>query len=295
MISIIIPAYNEEGYIGACLGHVLASHDPTYGTYFDGTVDVIVVANGCQDATVEEAQSLAPLFKRKGWSFQVIDQPTGSKPRAMNAGSHAAQNGSIVFIDADVHVSPGLIGGIAEALDRPEPAYAGGRPSIRPARTMVSERYARFWAKLPFMCQGVPGCGVFGVNAAGRARWTRIPDVISDDFFVRSHFATSEMHEVPHGYSWPITEGFDNLVRVRRRQDRGLSELSDLIPELTAKSDKTSPDLAQLIGLMAQDPVGFAIYSSVALAVRTPAFPSQSRWDRGRGTEYWEQLQVPGQ
>lgn len=132
------------------------------------------------------------------------------------------------------------------------------------------------------MASGVPGCGVFGVNAAGRARWQDWPQLIADDAFVRFHFEPHEMHGTEENYSWPITEGFANLVRVRRRQDEGSAEIRRLYPELAARAEPTAPSLGQKISLALRDPIGFAVYSAVAIAVRLPVFKTQSRWYRGR-------------
>lgn len=277
MISVIIPANNEEGYIGTCLDLILQSEAPV-----KGPVQVVVVANGCSDGTVAEASTLIPAFEKKGWRLDVLDLEEGGKVRALNASETAVVHSLRVYIDADIHVTPPLIAQLATALDRPEPAYAGGRPRIRKARSFVSERYARFWEKLPFMATGVPGCGVFGVNAAGRARWGDFPQVIADDTFVRYHFAPDEMHGVPAPYSWPITEGFANLVRVRRRQDEGLAEIRSRWPDLAARMERTAPDSAEKLKLFLRDPVGFVIYSAVAVTVRTPFFRTTSGWHRGR-------------
>jgi glycosyltransferase involved in cell wall biosynthesis len=277
MISVIIPANNEEGYIGTCLELLLRSDAPE-----GGPLQVVVVANGCTDDTVGEASALAPAFEAKGWRLDVLDLEEGGKVNALNASETAVIHPLRVYIDADIHVTPPLIAQLASALDRPEPAYAGGRPQIRKARSFVSERYARFWEKLPFMATGVPGCGVYGVNAAGRARWEAFPQVIADDTFVRYHFAAQEMHGVPATYSWPITEGFANLVRVRRRQDEGLAEIRARWPDLAARMTRTAPDSAEKLKLFLRDPVGFAIYSAVAVTVRTPFFRTTSGWHRGR-------------
>ena len=277
MISVIIPANNEEGYIGTCLDLILQSEAPV-----KGPVQVVVVANGCSDGTVAEASALIPAFEKKGWRLDVLDLEEGGKVRALNASETAVVHSLRVYLDADIHVTPPLIAQLATALDRPEPAYAGGRPRIRKARSFVSERYARFWEKLPFMATGVPGCGVFGVNAAGRARWGDFPQVIADDTFVRYHFAPDEMHGVPAPYSWPITEGFANLVRVRRRQDEGLAEIRSRWPDLAARMERTAPDSAEKLKLFLRDPVGFVIYSAVAVTVRTPFFRTTSGWHRGR-------------
>lgn len=277
MISVVIPANNEEGYIGPCLD-LLAQSDPPA----DGPVQVVVAANGCTDGTVAEARARGAAYAARGWQLDVLDLEQGGKVRALNASEQAVRYDKRVYIDADIHVTAPLIAQLAAALDRPEPAYAGGRPQIRPARSFASERYARFWEKLPFMASGVPGCGVFGVNGPGRARWGAFPEVIADDTFVRYNFAAEEMHGVPATYSWPITEGFANLVRVRRRQDEGLREIRRRWPGLAARMAPTAPDFARKRDLFLRDPVGFAIYSAVAVAVRLPVFRNRGRWDRGR-------------
>lgn len=277
MISVVIPANNEEGYIGHCLDLLLASEPPE-----KGAMQVVVVANGCRDNTVDEARARADLFGAKGWQLDVLDLEQGSKVLALNAAEDVIISPLRVYIDADIHVTPPLIAQLAKALDRDTPAYAGGRPGIRRAKSFVSERYARFWEKLPFMATGVPGCGVYGVNAAGRARWKEFPQVIADDTFVRYQFAPGEMYGVPGTYTWPITEGFSNLVRVRRRQDEGLDEIRTLWPDLAARMEETAPDTREKLSLFLRDPLGFVIYASVALTVRTPFFRNTSGWHRGR-------------
>jgi glycosyltransferase involved in cell wall biosynthesis len=279
MISIIVPANNEEGYIGPCLEFILKSRVPETGTE---PVQVIVVANGCIDTTVTEARVLIPAFARKGWQLDVLDLEEGGKIHALNAGDRAAMHDKRVYIDADIHVTEGLIAQLAEALDQKPAAYASGRPQIRLAKSFFSERYARFWEKTPFMASGVPGCGVYSVNAAGRTRWDDFPDITADDIFVRCHFAPDEMHGVPATYSWPITEGFGNLVRVRRRQDQGLAQMHKQFSDLANGMERTAPDGAKTLRLLLQDPLGFVIYAVVALTVRLPLFLNRSEWDRGR-------------
>lgn len=278
MISILIPANNEDAYIRDCLGTLLAS-DPLPG---GAPAQVIVMANGCTDATVDKAQSLGPAFAQKGWQLDVLDLAEGGKIAALNAGDAAALYDTRIYIDADIRVAPALMTQLAAVLDRAEPAYASGQIHVPPARSWLSTRYARFWQKLPFIAKDVPGCGVFAVNGAGRARWTVFPDIISDDTFARYHFAAPERHGVPAPFEWPITEGFANLVRVRRRQNEGLAEVRQLYPDLARKMETTTPDSGETLRLFLRDPLGFVIYATVALTVRLPVFRNSGRWDRGR-------------
>ena len=71
MLSVILPASNEEAYIGPCLAALFASHP------VPGGAEVIVVANGCRDATAERARAMAWAAQKAGWGFQVLDLAQG--------------------------------------------------------------------------------------------------------------------------------------------------------------------------------------------------------------------------
>ncbi len=273
-VSILIPAHDEAGYIGACLDGLL-------GSVPAGTVEVIVIANGCNDDTAAVAQGYAERFKSLGWAFAVLDLAQGGKMRALNAGDDAATHAARVYLDADVIVSPELIRELAEVLDVPSARYASGTAQIAPARSFVTRAYARFWQRLPFVTEGVPGFGVFAVNAAGRDRWQAFPDIISDDTFVRLNFTPAERVKVPAPYSWPMIEGFRRLVKVRRRQDEGVREIAQRHAELLVNDDAPPPDTPSVGGYFLRDPVGFAVYGAVAAATRLPA-RGKDKWARGR-------------
>jgi hypothetical protein len=132
------------------------------------------------------------------------------------------------------------------------------------------------------MAEGVPGAGVFAVNAAGRARWDQWPAIMSDDTFVRLSFAPKERRLVEARYSWPIVEGFRNLVRVRRRQNAGVAEIRERFPELLKNDDTRRPGRGEILRMAAGDPVGFAVYVGVSLMVKVTGFMGQTEWRRGR-------------
>ena len=257
MLSVIIPASNEAGYIATCLTHLCASDAPA--------VQVVVVANGCRDATADVARQTLAQRLPPGWTSLVLDLAQGSKPGALNAGDAVATGGARVYLDADVCVSPGLIAALIGVLATDAPRYASGTPVIPPPATALGRAYARFWQRLPFNRTVAPGYGLFAVNAAGRARWGAFPALISDDTFVRLQFDPAERAQVPDTYLWPMVEGFAALVRVRRRQDAGVQELRALHPALMGREAKPP---ASLVRLILADPLGFAAYAAVALAVR---------------------------
>lgn len=273
--SILIPAHNEVGYIEPCLEALLASAS------VGAAVEVIVMANGCSDATAQVAGGYSVQFADKGWQLTVLDLEQGGKMEALNAGDRIARNGARIYVDADVVVSPPLIAELVAVLDRPEARYASGGPVVVAKGGWFTRTYARFWASRPFCTHGVPGFGVFAVNPAGRERWGDFPDIISDDTLVRLSFTPAERHRVKAQYDWPMIEGMGALIRVRRRQDIGVDEVQNLYPALWSNHDPMPADAPPIWKRALLDPLGFAAFVAVALAVRMP-HRKQERWARGR-------------
>ncbi|WP_108395453.1 glycosyltransferase [Devosia submarina] len=273
MLSVIVPASNEAGLIGRCIEALLSSAFTRPTPW-----QLIIVANGCLDSTADIARSYADAAEQANVDLLVLDLAEGNKLNAINVGETYAIGEIRVYIDADVIVEPGLLDQLARALAGLEPAYATGTLKIAPPRSWATRTYARFWSRLPFVTDGSAGCGVFAVNRSGRARWAKFPPIISDDTFVRLHFTPSERTTVRAGFTWPMVEGAGNLVRVRRRQDRGVQEIMRFYPQLLGNEGKSRARLLQLARI---DPTGFAFYALVALLTKLPPL-SAGYWVRGR-------------
>lgn len=275
-LSLIIPAKNEARHIGNCLEAVLAQTGITHGE-----LEVIVVANGCSDDTHDLARQSEPAFAQKGWPLRVIDIPTSGKVNALNVGCGLASSRTQAFLDADVTIDASLLAEVIEALQTAAPKYATGALRVAPAKNWVSRRYGALWAKLPYLRPGrAAGAGFFAVNAAGRSRWDRFPNIIADDLFVRCLFRPEERIEVQSGYNWPLVEGFTQLVRVRRRQDTGNSELHRRYPHLKVNDDKEHFGAYDCFLLALANPVDFAVYAGVKAAVRLRP-QKRTGWARG--------------
>lgn len=272
--SIIIPANNEALWMSTCLEAVFASVRVE-------KLQIIVVANGCTDNTANIARRYTVLAKEKGWQLDVLELEIGNKLHALNVGDRAALGHIRIYLDADVRVSERLLYQLENALDRAEPAWASGQLQMA-AASRISRAYARFWSKVPFMARTVPGSGLFGVNEAGRARWDKFPEIISDDMFVRLNFKARERIAVPAGYVWPVAEGLRNLIKVRRRQDRGVAQLAEKYPALMKNEDKTRAGFADIAKLAVSRPIGFMVYTLVSLIVRFTKDSSGDDWKRGR-------------
>lgn len=279
MLSVIIPANNEGRYIGGCLGALIDSRFPDAAA--GRGREIIVVANACTDDTVAVARSFADRAEARGWRMTVLDLAKGGKINAINQGDAAATGDMKVYLDADVIVSPDLIAQVEAALDRPDPVYATGRPQIAKAESFISGAYAALWSRLPYMQSKTPGFGIFAVNAPARARWGAFPEIIADDMFARFNFKPEERVGVPATYSWPVVEGFQNLVKVRRRQNAGMEQLQAHYPELLVNEDKLPVSPWLMLRLAISHPIAFAVYAAVSVATKFGKSRNQA-WTRGR-------------
>ena len=96
-ISIIIPVYNAEEYISACLSQILKQ------TYTD--FEVIIIDDGSTDKSLEQCKKVALSDSR----LRIISQENGGVSSARNTGIINAQGEIITFVDSDDIVAPNYL------------------------------------------------------------------------------------------------------------------------------------------------------------------------------------------
>jgi glycosyltransferase involved in cell wall biosynthesis len=102
-LSFVVPAYNEETYLPACLESILAQ---TAG--LGDAVEVIVVNNASSDRTREVA------LKYPG--VQVVDEPRKGLTFARQAGFAASSGDLIANVDSDSRLTPGWVARVLETF-----------------------------------------------------------------------------------------------------------------------------------------------------------------------------------
>lgn len=110
LVSIIIPAYQEEKRIGRCLTSILKS------SYRN--LELIVVNDGSTDKTEEIVRGFMEKMKPDGPVIKLIDIPNGGPAHARNVGLQRAKGRFIGFADADDMIHPDMIKRLAESLQR---------------------------------------------------------------------------------------------------------------------------------------------------------------------------------
>lgn len=119
-VSIIIPALNEERFIGETLQWLEAAILTWKSVTPGATAEIIVVDNDSTDRTAELARS---------YDATVVPEPVRNIARARNTGAKAAKGEVLLFLDADTLVPPELLKRVAEEMG--DASCAGGAVAVQ--------------------------------------------------------------------------------------------------------------------------------------------------------------------
>lgn len=269
MISVVVPAHDEEGTIERCLSALLRDVRP-------GELEIVVVCNGCSDRTAEVARRFGP-------PVQVIETAVASKIHALNLGDEVASGFPRFYVDADVEFTTPDLREVAEVLQRGEALFASPclEVELRKRPRWMVRAYYSIWHRLPSVQANLAGSGVYAVSEVGRQRFGRFPDLIADDLFVQQQYDPSERRRVQSSRSrMRAPRTFSALVRRKVRVFAGNEQHAELLP-----SAGTATDWGGWLHVIREQP---------SLCVHLPAFVLASvaakvlaRLQLWRGTISW--------
>lgn len=276
--SIVIPAHNEESVIAACLA-------PLAALAASGAVEVVVVCNGCTDATADVVRSFPGI--------QVVELPEGSKPAALRAGDRTVSAMPRVYLDADVALAPDTarmvltrLGGGTDGLAADEAPPPAARPPVRYDATGSSwlvRRYYRARSRIPAVLGSLWGAGVYALSADGRSRFAEFPDMVADDLWVDQLFAPGEVEILdcpPVTVRAPIRSR--DLLRILRRTYRGKAEHHTKQPDTAYEtSGRTARDVGRLARSGFAGLVDATVYAGLVVTARVlHRFARAQAWER---------------
>lgn len=109
-LTVVVPAYNEEANIAACIGSLLASAPPCPHW------QVLLVDDGSRDATAAIARATAAASGANAGRFSLLEagpRPEGErwvgKNWACSRAMEQVQSDWVLFVDADVRLGPATL------------------------------------------------------------------------------------------------------------------------------------------------------------------------------------------
>ncbi|HLC91813.1 MAG TPA: glycosyltransferase [Candidatus Saccharimonadales bacterium] len=166
-VSIVIPVYNEERHIKACLDATMAqSVQP---------LEIIIVDNNCTDRTIE----LALQYPR----VKIVKEPMQGRGAARTAGFNAARGDIIGRIDADSILTAGWIERVTQDFgDASVMGLTGlGKTNLFPRPRNL---FIAFWARVYFWVTHAyfDSITMWGANmAVRRSMWLKVNQQVTLD------------------------------------------------------------------------------------------------------------------
>ncbi len=123
LVSVIVPAYNEEANIGATVRSIVESDYPW--------LEVIVVDDGSTDGTSAIVESLGLPDVR------LVKRSNGGKPAALNTGIRLARGEILVLVDGDTVFEPHAIGQLVQPFVEQDVGAVSGNTKVANRRGLL--------------------------------------------------------------------------------------------------------------------------------------------------------------
>jgi GT2 family glycosyltransferase len=120
-VAFIVPAYNEEDNVAACVKRIDQA-----ATQHAGRTHIYVVDNGSSDGTADRAR--VALMTCRTASGTVLDCPQAGKAHALNRGLAAVDEEIVIRVDADTLVEPDVLPRVLGHFADPDVGAVGGVP-----------------------------------------------------------------------------------------------------------------------------------------------------------------------
>lgn len=154
-LSILIPAYNEEGEIGETLACARESVEKAGLRGWD----IIVCDNNSTDKTAVIAQAAGA---------QVVFEPHNQIARARNRAAEVARGDWLLFLDADTRLSPSLLAAALKKMVQPDIVGGGALVSFSGEIPPVFRVLVNVWNKMSVGFGWAAGCFLFCRRSAWR-------------------------------------------------------------------------------------------------------------------------------
>ncbi|MEZ8186311.1 glycosyltransferase [Shewanella sp. 5S214] len=254
MISVLIPAYNEEKTISK----LLKEYEGLENLY-----EVIVITNGCSDNTMTEAKK----FK----FVKIINLSIGSKVIAINEGIKLISGDRVMIQDADVIIKHESLVNLSNDKNSKEYDFFTLEPKFIGGSFLVRKFY-KFMMLTPVFKKGMVSAGVYIISNKVIDKVFPLPNVISDDGFVKSSLGENNLFKIKNSFSNVlIPNDLYSLVKIKTRSRMGNLQLKHIFgfsPSVKGNEQKK----LFLLAVNNKEFFSYFIYVLVTIVCRARAF-----------------------
>ncbi len=166
--SIVVPAYNEENYLGDCLDAALRAAAGR------NDVEIIVVDNNSTDRTRAIAEERTARRSGDGPAMAVLAEPRPGANRTRETGFEAARGAIVAFIDADTKMPADWIARVEREFARDPKLVCVSGPFIYYDLPLAIRAFVRTFYLIALVVYGI-----------GRALFRRTTIVQGGNYAVR--------------------------------------------------------------------------------------------------------------
>lgn len=197
-VSVIVPVYNVERYLSACLNSCINQtlHD----------IEIICVNDGSTDNSL----SILEKFAERDYRIKIVNKPNGGLSSARNAGIRAACGETVMFLDSDDYLAPNACERVwQETLEAPTDIVIFGT-GIFPEEPHASNwhysvlniRSHRRWGFTPSVLFREPGAKPFVWRQAFKRKFFDEHGLEFDERVKYGEDMVFQMEAFPHGQNF---------------------------------------------------------------------------------------------
>ena len=227
-LSVIIPVYHGTKTIGRSL-ESLAAQSAGHGDALQcSDVEILLAFNDGRQHSEAAAQPYIDRLRAQNYRVRLLRTPPSRRAAIAAADRVASPDSHRLYLDQDARLSPVALSAIFSALGSGTGIhFVAPRGLFEPSPSRLVRAFCRYWRSLPYCDESPVTMGAYAVSAEGRRRWGELPQLASDDKFVRMLFAPGERCLLA-GQSYHVLPpaSWSELIRARRRYLRGNRELA---------------------------------------------------------------------
>jgi glycosyltransferase involved in cell wall biosynthesis/peptidoglycan/xylan/chitin deacetylase (PgdA/CDA1 family)/ubiquinone/menaquinone biosynthesis C-methylase UbiE len=234
-VSVVVPTHNRADRFQTTLDALAAQTYPTDG------FEVIVVADGCKDNTVELVRNYQAPYRLR-WT----ELPGNGAAQARNRGAELAEGRLLIFMDDDIEALPGFVAAHVTAHAEGGRLVVGYLPTILTGQIGLFRANLRSWWERRFTAMAEPGhrFAYSDVLTGNLSLETALFRSLSGfdgtlrceedfEFGIRALKAGAQFHYAPdaRGFHHEHTD-LDSCLRRKRQEGKAEVHLGRLHPEI---------------------------------------------------------------